>query len=189
MEIAHDILLSLELKPEYLDFRDAKDSYLAFVNSHLAPCEQLNDFIEETLTRIKATQKLGTGYCLLFLGMAYRRLGRNDAALAVFREVILHCEKFNYLANKAIASSYIGEIYAERKEFELAVQHQSEAIKLFIQEGSKGDLAKTRYQIGLTYQAMNEFDKSNEHFQQAILLFAEMKAPKQVERVRRSMNI
>jgi hypothetical protein len=49
-------------------------------------------------------------------------------------------------------------------------------------------LAEAYYQCGLTYQVIDEIEKSNKNFQEAIRLFTEMDAPKQVERVRRSME-
>jgi subtilase family serine protease len=63
-----------------------------------------------------------------------------------------------------------------------------EAVKILSSIGAKCDLAESYHQLGLTYQAVNEVNESNESFQEAIRLFTEMQAPKQVERVRRSMN-
>jgi hypothetical protein len=51
-----------------------------------------------------------------------------------------------------------------------------------------GYLGEVLYQLGLTYQAIGKAEQSQENFQKAILLFSEMEAPKQIERVRQSMR-
>lgn len=79
-------------------------------------------------------------------------------------------------------------IFQEKKEFETAILYHSLVAESMNRVKAKCEFAEAQYQIGLTYQAMGETKKSDESFQEAIRLFSEMEAPKQVERVRRSME-
>jgi pentatricopeptide repeat protein len=55
--------------------------------------------------------------------------------------------------------------------------------------GAKRDLAEAYYQLGLTYQKMVEALNSQGNFDNAIRLFSKMEAPKQVEKMRQSIEI
>jgi tetratricopeptide (TPR) repeat protein len=74
------------------------------------------------------------------------------------------------------------------KDFKSSVLYHSHAIEILEKINAKSDLAEAYYQFGLTYQVIGENVKSHEYLQEAIRLFTEMEAPKQVERVRRSME-
>ena len=50
------------------------------------------------------------------------------------------------------------------------------------------DLAEAYFQLGLTYQAMGEHDQAEEYKTKALELFAQMEAPKQIERVKKAFE-
>jgi tetratricopeptide (TPR) repeat protein len=162
--------------------------FLVFTKTCLQPDRRELAIINEIYQGMKLNSKIGTGYRLIFLGAAYKNLGEFNRALEIYQEVVNHSEKFQYLGPDAIALRHIGEVYMRKKNFSLAISSHIRAIDLFSKTGAFGDLAKTYYQLGLTYRENGEVEKSHESFQEAIRLFGEMEAPKQVERVRQSMQ-
>jgi tetratricopeptide (TPR) repeat protein len=78
--------------------------------------------------------------------------------------------------------------YRQLLDFKTAVLYHVRAVHILEEIDAKTDLAEAYYQSGLTAQVMGEHDKSSKFFREAIRLFTEMEAPKQVERVRRSME-
>ncbi len=78
-------------------------------------------------------------------------------------------------------------IQLEQREFETALLRHSEAVEILAQIGAKCDLAEAYYQWGLTYQKIDEVEKSQENFARAILLWEQIGAPKQVEKVKKVM--
>ena len=130
----------------------------------------------------------GFSFYLWAIGKAYRILGDFQKASEVYQKALSDVMYSGYTQGKAKVLSGIAEISREQAEFKVALLQHFEAIELLEEIGAKCDLAEARYQLGLTYQAMGEFEKSNENSQEAIRLFTEMQAPKQVDRVRRSMQ-
>jgi len=167
-------------------------SCLAFLYSYLKSKEETITLIDDNYKRnkqLKDIEDTGTGYRLLLLGMAYKNIGENDEATRLFNHVIFFANKGKFMeGSKSLAMSCIAEIYRETGQLAGAIEHQEESLNYFYRTGAKRDLAQIKYQLGLTYQAAGEIEKSDENFQEAIQLFTEMEAPKQVERVRRSMN-
>jgi tetratricopeptide (TPR) repeat protein len=129
-----------------------------------------------------------SSFYLHFLALTYKNLGHFDKALEIYDAIISELECSQYEQSKARVLNSLAEIYREQRSLKESLQVNSEAMELLVKIGAKYDLAHAYYQFGLTYQAMDEIEKSKENFQEAIRLFSEMKAPKQVERVRRSME-
>ena len=70
----------------------------------------------------------------------------------------------------------------------MAIDKHLEAIANMNKVSDKCNLAKAYYQLGLTYQRMGEVNQSRETFHQAIVIFNDMPAPKQVEKVQITMT-
>ncbi|MBW4492618.1 MAG: tetratricopeptide repeat protein [Oscillatoria princeps RMCB-10] len=163
---------------------------LAFLKLYLGFKQEALDFAE------KACQELSTakwsvwaiGYKPLFLGMAYKNLGENKKSFEMYRQAILFAEETHYPQVKAKALTGLAELYREQGNFTTALDNHSESIKILDKIGAKCDLAEAHYQLALTYQKMENFVQSQENFDKAIQLFTEMEAPKQIERVRKSMQ-
>jgi len=160
----------------------------ALLYSYLEEREIATEFIIEVDSRMKADQEIGTGFRVILLTIAYMNVGLLDIALKKCLQIIKHCERFSYLGTQTIAINCLAEIYRKQGKFELAIDNHLNAIDLSKRYGALRDLAQAHYQLGLTYQSIREVEKSNESFQEAIRLFTEMEAPKQVERVRQSMQ-
>lgn len=130
-----------------------------------------------------------TGYSFLFLGSTYKFLKDYDKSLDMYNKAIAFAEKAHYFQVKAKALSTMSEINRNNEEPEIAILNCLESIEILRKIGAKSDLAEALYQLGLSYQVVEEPEKSKANFEEAILLFFEMEAPKQVERVKQVMKI
>lgn len=128
------------------------------------------------------------GHCFLFLGSTYKKLRDLEKASEMYNQSILFAERNYYRHIKAKALIGLEEIFREQKDFKMMLSCHKEAIKTLEAIDANFDLAESYYQLGLGHQAMGEAERSNTSFQEAIRLFSEMGAPRQVERVRRSME-
>ncbi|MBW4521653.1 MAG: tetratricopeptide repeat protein [Scytolyngbya sp. HA4215-MV1] len=167
---------------------------LAFLNSCFAE-EKSKDkalyFAKNTFDSLVTRTDLSPwrkGYGFIFLGLTFKNLENIEESFRMFQTAISFATKSHYAQIKAEALSGMSELYRMREDFEVALLHHSKAIEILEKIGAKYNLAEAFYQRGLTYQAINKIEKSNENFQEAIRLFSEMGAPKQVERVRKSME-
>jgi len=128
------------------------------------------------------------GYRLFRLGETYNNLGEKELALEAYEKTIEYAEETGFIQLKGIAVLGLAGIHGRNKNFEEAISCHARSIDLLEKIGAKPDLAEAYYQFGVSCQTMSKFEESKKNFQKAIRLFTEMEAPKQVERVRRSMN-
>ena len=127
-------------------------------------------------------------YGLSFLGKIYENFGNLEKSFEVYQIAISHTKDGKNVFVLAVSFNGLAVVYRRRQNFLKAKSYHLQAIEILDKIGAKSELAETYYQFGLTYQAIDENAKSYESFQEAIKLFTEMEAPKQVERVRRSMG-
>ncbi len=104
----------------------------------------------------------------------------------MYHSAISFAEESHYSQVKAKALTGLAELYREQRNFETALSHHSESIEILDKIGAKCDLAEAYYQLGLTYQKMDETQKSQENFDKAIQLYTEIEAPQQIEKVQRT---
>jgi tetratricopeptide (TPR) repeat protein len=119
---------------------------------------------------------------------AYKNLGEIDKAFEMYLKTLQFSNERHYTQLKAKAMYSMAELYRNQQDFSLSISENLKAIVMLKEIGACYALAEAHYQLGLTYQAMGEAGESYESFQEAIRLFSEMEAPKQVERVRKSMQ-
>jgi tetratricopeptide (TPR) repeat protein len=127
------------------------------------------------------------GYTLLFLGMTYRNLKEIKKSFEIYNRAIAYAQDSNYTQVKAKALTGLGELYRMQGEFATALTHHQESIEILEYIGAKCDLAEAYYQQALTYQQMGDRENSKPNFDNAIKLFEEIEAPRQVERVIKSI--
>ena len=168
---------------------------LAFLNSlHQfgESSEMVVDLAEkshkEILTDISYRHNRRGGHGFIFLGLAYKNVKQYKKALEMYNAGLSLASESYYNLAKGIALSGLAELERLSGDFNTSISNHSKAVELLEELGAKCDLAEAKYQLGLTYQAMNEVEKGNVNFQEAIQLFTEMQAPKQVDRVRRSLQ-
>ena len=165
-------------------------SALLFLFSCLNQPQEAYSLAEDIYSQIlsKRLTSWGMGYGLIFLGLTYKNIGQIDKAFEVYNKAVDFAEKTDFAQVKAKALNGLAELRRIKEAPELALIFQLEAFEILDNIGAKSDLAEVHYQLGLTYQAMDEAEKTYDNFQEAIRLFTEMEAPKQVDRVRRSMQ-
>jgi len=125
---------------------------------------------------------------LFVLGLSHKNLGELEKSFDSYQRVVLWAEQRGFIQVKARAIGGMAEVYREKQDFDEAFLNHIEAIEILKNLGAKGHLAEAYYQFGITYQVIGEIEKSNTNFQEAVRLFGEMEAPRQVERVRKSMQ-
>ena len=170
------------------------DSYylLAFVRS----CIGFNYKDEETINFLKKAKSMdltfkddwSEGYSSIFMGMTYKNWGELDKAFEVYCKAIIFAEKVDYKQVKAKVLICFAELYRIKQDFNIALSHNLESIEILDKIGAKCDLAEAYFQLGLTYQAMGEHDQAEEYKVKALEFFAQMEAPKQIDRVNKAFE-
>lgn len=162
---------------------------LAFFSSCLGCKQDALDLVQVVHRELPAAKLTpwGIGYSLLFLGLTYRNLGELEKAVELCRKTFLHAEDNHFTQIKANALEALAELYREQNNPGTAISYHIKAIELLNQIGAKSDLAEAYFQLGLTYQKMDDLERSQANIQEAIRLFSEIEAPKQVEKVRQAV--
>jgi tetratricopeptide (TPR) repeat protein len=128
------------------------------------------------------------GYSLLFLGLTMKNLGNDREAERLYRLAKDYAEQSHYTQVKASALNGLATIDRDRLNFREAIANHLAAQRLLERIEARGELAEVYYQLGLTYLKMNELAEGKASLQQAIDLFQRMGAPKQVERVKQTLE-
>ncbi|MDY6898206.1 MAG: tetratricopeptide repeat protein [Cyanobacteriota bacterium] len=156
------------------------NSYLKqYPSAYLLADECYNNIIQEP--NIEKTGRLA--YFIQILGQTYVNLKDFEKAEELFLMALKFAEESHYTQVKAKSLNGLAEIYRINQEFDLALDNHLSAIELFDKIGAKCDLAEAYYQLGLTYIDMGNESESRDHVDKAILLFREIEAPKQVEKI------
>ncbi|MBD2023482.1 tetratricopeptide repeat protein [Leptolyngbya sp. FACHB-711] len=167
--------------------------YIAFLQSYLGQPEEARAIADYLYSRCEPLLDQNfpswlTEYRLSYLAQTYNTLGYWEKALLLCDRSIACADKNLHPQAKGKAYSCKAEIYRQQQQFDEAFQYHAEAIEIARALGAKHDLAEAFYQQGLTYQEMNQMEECSRSFERAIQHFDEIKAPKQVERVRAAMR-
>jgi tetratricopeptide (TPR) repeat protein len=165
-------------------------SFLGFTRICLGFTQEANVLADEAYEIImhdKSFEIEWFAYYLHILGKTYKLLGDSPKSLKIYKQALLGTDDGNIQTRAKIING-MAEIERVEKRYEKAISQHLEAIELLTEVGVKCDLAECHFQLGLTYQEMGEIEKGISGFQEAIRLFSSMEAPKQVERVRQSMQ-
>ncbi|MBW4691075.1 MAG: tetratricopeptide repeat protein [Lyngbya sp. HA4199-MV5] len=163
---------------------------IALTSSYLGLMEEAFEYASLTNGALDRTGLAGwhKGEVAVLLGLTYKNLGDFEKAYKMYCKAILFDKEYGHILIKARALSGLAVLYREQNNFQEALFNHGQSISILKQIGAKCSLADAYYEFGSTYLTIKQIDKSNESFQEAIRLFSEMKAPKQVERVRQSMQ-
>ncbi|MBW4475052.1 MAG: AAA family ATPase [Stenomitos rutilans HA7619-LM2] len=190
-----DLEINIECKPFQKDFcqivQSCSWSHLGFLYSEIHDAEQALFYAEQAFASIYHQNGLNLWakpFSFVSLGCMYQKLGMFEASLDLHVKTLSNLSATDFPHIRAKALNGIAFFHREHRSFEESFPYHFESIQILEAMGAKCDLAEAYYQIGLTYQAMSDAEKSYENFQKAIRLFGEMEAPKQVEKVRRSMQ-
>ena len=161
---------------------------LAFLNSALGLTKEAYYFAEKAENELPtAWAAWNGGYSLVFLGKTYSNSKQIDRSFKMYNKARSYAEENHYTQIKAKALTGLAELYREQGDFETALLNHLESIEILKQIGAKCDLAEAYYQQALTYQQMGDRENSKPNFDKAIQLFTEIEAPRQVERVIKSI--
>lgn len=160
---------------------------LALVNSYLglkSAAYLLAGVAYQTILNEKLIEQTGKlTYFIQILGQTYLNLG-DIKANEMFDMALSFAEKSHYTQVKGKTLNGLAQMHCLQSQFELALTYHNQAIELLDKIDAKCDLAIAYYQLGLTYRKMSQSEASQVAFERAIQLFSEMKAPKQIDRVR-----
>ncbi|MBD2483065.1 tetratricopeptide repeat protein [Planktothrix sp. FACHB-1365] len=181
--------LSIDVKygNEWYAFGDR--FFLAFLKSCLGLKEEaleIADIIYNQISENNWDLWIG-GYSYLFLGLTYKNLKQIEKSFEMYFSAIVFAQESKYIQVKAKSLTGLGELYRMQGEFATALTHHQESIEILENIGAKCDLAEAYYQQALTYQEMGDRENSKPNFDKAIKLFEEIEAPRQVERVIKSI--
>ncbi|MEE3718036.1 NB-ARC domain-containing protein [Tumidithrix elongata RA019] len=197
LSVFEELLTHQRLTADNLEslYNPSVDVLAAYVYSCLGETTKAHQLADGFHQAIQTHPQLITGHRLLFLGLTYKKLGDTIVSQQLFQQAIAYADEHNYTQVRANALSGLAEIYRHRQDFETAIAHHFQAVELLEQIGTKCDLAEAHFQLGLTlqecsskYPEKNYNQKSQSSCDRAIQLFTEMSAPKQVEKVKNSLN-
>ena len=109
-------------------------------------------------------------------------------AFDMFRIAQAYAEERHYPQVKANALTGLAWGLRIQQDWERTISYHYESIEILKTIGAKCDLGDAFFQLGLTYQAMGEHDQAEEYKAKALELFAQMEAPKQIERVNKAFE-
>jgi tetratricopeptide (TPR) repeat protein len=158
---------------------------LALTNSYLGcgdTAYALADAAYQNIQNEKLVKSGSFAYFIQILGQTYVNLGNFIKAKEMFYQALTFAEESHYMQVKAKTLNGLAEIYRQQLDYQLALNHHTQAIELLDKIGAKCDLAEAYFQLGLTYQKLGN-NTSQIYLQQATQLFTEIKAPKQVVKI------
>jgi tetratricopeptide (TPR) repeat protein len=153
-------------------------------NASLALAEETYEVIINGSLSMSDTSR---GCACLYLGFVCVMNKRFDQALEIYNTALQfsHATSHKLLEGKAMHG--IAEIYRNIGDLPKAKEFCLQAKDILIKIESKLDLAKVLVEEALIAREMRELG-CDDNFENAIALFAEINAPKQVERVRKLMS-
>lgn len=122
-------------------------------------------------------------YFIQILGQTYTNLGEFERAQALYDRALEFAEESHYTQVKAKTLNGLAELCRRQQALDNALIYHKQAISLLETIGAVCDLANAYFQLGLTYQAINESHLYQQSFEQALWLFRQMQATGQIERV------
>jgi len=167
---------------------------LAFVYSCLEAKEKYLEIIKlssqayETIIKPDYNHIWRRANGLFYLGKVFMNLGDINRAFEIYCQAIEFTEASGYTQVKAKVLTSLAELYRLKQDFNIAISNHFKSIEFLSKIGAKCDLAEAYFQLGLTYQAMGEHDQAKEYKAKALELFAQMEAPKQIERVNKAFG-
>jgi tetratricopeptide (TPR) repeat protein len=160
---------------------------LAMVQSylgHLPEAKQCANSILENMLQESSTKTRGSfSYFMQLLAQTYVNLREFSLAQTLYEKALSFSETSHHKQLKANCLVGLTELYREQGNIEGSVRVGEEAIALLEEIGAICDLAEAHVQTGLTYQHTHQQHLAKRHHNRAKSLFAEINAPKQIEKM------
>ncbi|MDJ1184908.1 tetratricopeptide repeat protein [Roseofilum casamattae] len=163
---------------------------LGLLESKLGNYNQALEYIHQAQSQLVDVRRNAWvhGYAFLFLGLTYKELKQNKEAMTNYKQALNVAEQLNFPQVKGKAFIGIAELYRVQNNLKTAFRYHIQSIDILEKLGAKCDLAEAYYQLGLTYKETGDIVQSQDYFNRAIALWEKINAPKQIARVRESMN-
>ena len=165
---------------------------LALVRASLGEAAAASGLAQEVYPRFATSANDRHGrhaYFLQLLGQAFDRLGVLDKAKELYEQAIRFAQAGHYVQVQAKALTGLAVLHRHQANYEAAVRLHEDAVTLCEKIGAKCDLAEAAFQLGLSRQAMLDNELAAVCFERAILLFSDIRAPRQVARVREARRV
>ena len=120
----------------------------------------------------------GIGTAAVNIGETYFKKGLYDSALMFLQRSV---QMYEGTADAAYALSYIGEIYAERDDFENAFKFHEQAVEVTERLGARQYLAQSLLSLGKTLKKKGDLVKSVEAFKKAEKISKDIKARQEIK--------
>ena len=117
------------------------------------------------------------GQVLTNLAQSYRECGRLDDALDALREALPLAFAASDDRTVAVAAQAVGEVYADRSSFRLAMRWYERSLRILRQLGDRRNEALCYELIGNAYRDRNEPDEASHAWLRALTIFAELGDP------------
>jgi len=121
----------------------------------------------------KIKNKPGIGTTAVNIGEIYFKKGLYDSALTFFQTSIM---MFKGTPDAALALSYVGEIYAEKNDFENAYSYHNQAVEVTERLGAQQFLARSLLSLAKTQRKKGDLSGSVESYKKALKISEEIKA-------------
>jgi len=120
----------------------------------------------------------GIGTATVNIGEIYFKRGMYDSALTFFTTSI---KMYEGTVDAALALSYVGEIYAEKNDFENAFKYHNQAIEVTERLGAQQYLAQSLLSLAKTQRKKGELVKSIETYKRALAISKDIKAKQEIK--------
>jgi len=121
----------------------------------------------------KIQNKPGIGTTAVNIGEIYFKKGMYDSALTFFQTSI---KIYQGTPDAALALSYLGEIYAEKNDFENAYRYHNQAVEVTERLGAQQFLARSLLSLAKTQRKKGDLTSSVESYKKALKISEEIKA-------------
>ncbi len=137
----------------------------------------------------KPTTAWGRVYIPILLAKIYKIIGNIDFTKKMYKLGLSELKRSQYQQAKASILIGLAEVNRDLENLSIAYLYHNRSLVILKHIEAKFVLAEAYFQFGLTYQAMGEHDQAEEYKAKALELFAEMEAPKQIERVNKAFGL
>ena len=148
-------------------------------------------FLAQLIAQELTTVRLGvrsTGYRFYHLAKTYQNLGDFELSLSMYTNAYKYAEQTNFNQLLGIVHFGLANVYKQLTDYAKAIEYHKRSILILKKINDVPSLAEASFLFGLTYQAMGEHDQAEEYKAKALELFAQMEAPKQIERVKNTFG-
>ena len=171
--------VSMETKNKFRIATNLSNIGTVYSNKTATTDKAINYFLRALpiLEEINYTDGIGT--VTLNIGEIYFNKGMYDSALTFFKTSI---KMYQGTADAAVALSYVGEIYAERNDFENAFIYHNQAVEVTEKLGAQQYLAQSLLSLAKTQRKKGDLLKAIEIYKKAQKISEEIKARQEIKK-------